>query len=74
MNGRTSSVDTSAFVKLLVVEPESVALGMRLRRWPDRASLAAALSIGPELGVFVTYDGRLREAALSQGFDVESPS
>jgi hypothetical protein len=36
--------------------------------------LAAALSIGPELGVFVTYDDRLRDAALSQGFDVESPS
>jgi hypothetical protein len=24
--------------------------------------------------VFVTYDGRLRKAALSQGLDVESPS
>jgi len=133
MNGRTAYLDTSAFVKLLVAEPESVALGTRLRRWPDRASagllrtetvralrrsgndhlvgkarrlfkavhlirvdeplldragdlepaelrsldavhLAAALSIGPELGVFVTYDSRLREAALSQGLDVESPS
>jgi hypothetical protein len=133
MNGRTAYIDTSAFVKLLVAEPESVALGTRLRRWPDRASatllrtetvralrrsgndhlianarrlfraihlirldeplldragdlgpaelrsldsvhLAAALSIGPELAVFVTYDGLLRDAALSQGLDVESPS
>ena len=133
MSGRTRYVDTSAFLKLIVAEPESVALRTRLRRWPDRASatllrtetvralrrsgndhlvgnarrllraihlvrideplldragdlgpaelrsldaihLATALSIGPELGVFVTYDGRLREAALSQGLDVESPS
>jgi uncharacterized protein len=133
MNGRTAYIDTSAFVKLLVAEPESEALGTRLQRWPDRASatllrtetvralrrsgndhlianarrlfraihlirideplldragdlgpaelrsldavhLAAALSIGSELGVFVTYDDRLREAALSQGLDVESPT
>jgi predicted nucleic acid-binding protein len=132
MNGRTVYLDTSAFVKLIVAEPESGALHERLRRWPDRASatllrtetvralrrsgndhlvgkarrlfgainlvrvdeplldragdlgppelrsldavhLAAALSLGPDLGVLVTYDGRLREAALSQGLDVESP-
>jgi hypothetical protein len=36
--------------------------------------LAAALSIVPGLGVFVTYNSRLRKAALSQGLDVESPS
>lgn len=133
MNGRAAYLDTSAFVKLIVAEGESVALRTRLRRWPDRASatllrtetvralrrsgnddlvgkarrlfgairlvrldeplldragelgaaelrsldaihLAAALSIGPDLGVLFTYDGRLREAALSQGLDVESPS
>jgi hypothetical protein len=38
MNGRTAYLDTSAFVKLLMVEPESAALSARLRRWPDRAS------------------------------------
>ena len=133
MNGRTAYIDTSAFVKLIIAEPESEALVTRLRRWPDRASatllrteavralrssgndhlvgnarrlcraihlvrldeplldragdlgpaqlrsldavhLAAALAIGPELAVFITYDARLREAALSQGLDVESPS
>lgn len=36
--------------------------------------LAAALAIGPDLGVLMTYDIRLRDAALSQGLDVESPS
>jgi hypothetical protein len=35
--------------------------------------LAAALSIGPDLGAPITYDDRLREAALKQGLPVESP-
>lgn len=133
MNGSAAYLDTSAFVKLIVAEPESAALRARLRRWPERASatllrtetvralrrsghphligkarrlfggillirvdeplldqagdlgpdelrsldaihLAAALSIRPDLGVLLTYDGRLREAALAQGLDVESPS
>lgn len=38
MSGKAAYLDTSAFVKLIVAEPESVALRMRLRRWPDRAS------------------------------------
>lgn len=133
MNGRAAYLDTSAFVKLLVTEPESAALQARLQRWPDRASatllrtetvralrrsgndaligkarrlfggivllrideplldragdlgsaelrlldavhLAAALSMGPDLGVVLTYDVRLREAAVAQGLSVDSPS
>ncbi|MDQ2729884.1 MAG: type II toxin-antitoxin system VapC family toxin [Actinomycetota bacterium] len=121
MSGRAAYLDTSAFVRLMVTEPESAALRTRLRRWPDRVSatllrtetvralrrsgndhlvgaarrmfatvhfirldeplldragdlgpaelrsldtvhLAAALSIGPDLGVVVTYDDGLREA------------
>jgi predicted nucleic acid-binding protein len=31
-------LDSSAFVKLVVTEPESAALRHRLERWPDRAS------------------------------------
>lgn len=132
MRGRAAYLDTSAFVKLVVVEPESAALRTRLQSWPDRASatllrtetaralrrsgndhlvgparrlfagmllirldeplldragdlgpaelrsldavhLAAALSIGPDLGVLLTYDDRLRDAAISQGLTVESP-
>jgi predicted nucleic acid-binding protein len=132
MSGSAVYLDTSAFVKLIVTEPESEALRARLRRWPERASatllrtetvralrrsgneplvgkarrlfasillirvdeplldrageleprelrsldavhLAAALSIGPDLGVLLTYDERLRQAALLQGLDVESP-
>jgi len=132
MSASVAYLDTSAFVKLIVAEPESVALGARLRRWPDRASaallrtealrtlrqsgnrdligdarrmfaaislirldeplldragdlepgdlrsldaihLAAALSIDPELGVILTYDNRLGDAAMAQGCPVESP-
>lgn len=39
----------------------------------DAVHLAAALSIGSDLGVVITYDGRLAEAALAQGLDVASP-
>ncbi len=39
----------------------------------DAVHLAAALSIGSDLGVLFTYDDRLREAALSQGLHVEGP-
>lgn len=38
MNGRVAYLDSSAFVKLLVIEPESAALRMALARWPERAS------------------------------------
>ena len=132
MSGSTAYLDTSAFVKLLVVEPESAPLREALARWPDRASatllrtetvralrrsgnehligasrrlmdavhlirldeplldraadlnpvglrsldvihLAAALSIGPDLGVLFTYDQQLGDAAVSQGMIVGCP-
>lgn len=132
MSGRAAYLDTSAFLKLVVEEPESAALRERLGRWPDRISatllrtetaralrrsgngdligaarrllgglvlirldeplldragdlepallrsldavhLAAALSVGPDLGVLLTYDDRLRAAAQDQGLAVESP-
>ena len=40
----------------------------------DAIHLAAALAMGPDLGVLITYDARLREAALAQGLNVESPN
>lgn len=132
MSGSAAYLDTSAFVKLIVAEPESSPLRERLQRWPDRVSatllrtetvralrrsgndhlvgtarrlfgglvlvrldeplldraggldpaelrsldavhLAAAMSIGPDLAVVLTYDNRLLDAALSHGLDVESP-
>lgn len=38
MSVRVAYLDTSAFVKLVVAEPESPALQRTLRRWPERAS------------------------------------
>ena len=40
----------------------------------DAIHLAAAMSIGPELGVVFAYDARLREAAEGLGFEVEAPA
>jgi predicted nucleic acid-binding protein len=132
MSASVAYIDTSAFVKLIVAEPESAALAERLRRWPDRASatllrteavralrrsgngqlvgharrllgaitlirldeplldrageldpgelrsldaihLSAALWIGPDLAVVVTYDDRLGDAAREAGLSVASP-
>jgi uncharacterized protein len=39
----------------------------------DALHLAAALAIGSDLAVVVTYDDRQRQAASVQGLDVESP-
>ncbi|MDA8263893.1 MAG: PIN domain-containing protein [Actinomycetota bacterium] len=38
MAARLAYVDSSAFVKLIVAEPESEALKQALRRWPERVS------------------------------------
>jgi predicted nucleic acid-binding protein len=132
MSGRTAYLDTSAFLKLVVREPESDALLSALVRWQDRASasllrteairalrragqdaaiglarrllegmflirldeplldragelnplglrsldaihLAAALAVGADLAVFLTYDSRLAEAAGAVGLAVEAP-
>ncbi len=131
MSGSVAYLDSSAFVKLVVAEPESPALRRWLRDWPDRASaallrvesiravaptgpqairtarwqmarlhlielnrslldrastlpgslrsldaihLAAAQSMGSDLGAVVTYDQRLAEAADRMGMAVESPT
>jgi predicted nucleic acid-binding protein len=130
--GRVAYLDSSAFVKLVVAEPESAALRRVIARWPQHASstilrtetiralrrsgnmrnipaarrllrairmvrideplldraadlepsdlrtldaihLAAALEIGPDLGVIVAYDIRLRAAAEAYGLAVKSP-
>ena len=133
MTGRVAYLDTSAFVKLIVAEPETEALRRFLQRWPEPASstllrtetiralrhsghgdhtgaarrlfstlrlvrldeplldragdldpltlrsldaihLAAAIALGSDLGVFVTYDERLGDAARGRGLIVETPS
>ncbi len=39
----------------------------------DAIHLAAALVLGPDLGVVLCYDGRLRAAAEAQGIEVSAP-
>ncbi len=132
MNGSAAYVDTSAFMKLVMPEPESPALRVYLRQWRVRVSatllctealraatraspgrlpavrlqlrglvlidldrdilnragtlapsdlrsldavhVAAALSIGEELGELLTYDARLADAARAHGITVASPA
>ena len=38
MNGRAAYLDTSAFLKLVIIEPESRALRQFVSRWPERCS------------------------------------
>ena len=133
MSGRVAYLDSSAFVKLVVAEPDSAALRRVLGRWPDQVSstlirtevvralrrsgnghlvgaarrligamrlvrldeplldraselepahlrtldaihLATAMAIGPDLGIFFTYDDRLQTAASASGLVVAAPS
>jgi uncharacterized protein len=48
-------------------------LDPRALRSLDAIHLAAALAIGPDLGVLVTYDERLAEAARERGLVVHTP-
>lgn len=133
MAGSVAYLDSSAFVKLVIAEQESMALRRAITRWPQHASstllrsetiralrrsgntgqvpaarrlmravsmirideplldraadlepgelrtldaihLASALEIGPDLGVMIAYDIRLKAAAEAYGLAVESPS
>ena len=132
MSDRYVYLDTSAFAKLVMTEPESAALISFLRRRPlqvaatllrtevlraamrisqshlararrqlagiafidlapplldyagtlsppevrslDAIHVAAALTLGDDLGEFVTYDHRLADAARQWGLTVVSPS
>jgi predicted nucleic acid-binding protein len=40
----------------------------------DAVHLASALAVGADIGMFVTYDNRLAEAAGAAGLDVRAPS
>ncbi|HEY4028588.1 MAG TPA: PIN domain-containing protein [Candidatus Dormibacteraeota bacterium] len=131
MTADVAYLDASAFLKLVVREPESAALRRYLRRWPRRASaallkvesvvqarkhgeqaevqarrllrtvallaldatlldaavelraaplrsldaihVAGARSLGPDLGVVVTYDERMARVAEDVGLAVAAP-
>jgi predicted nucleic acid-binding protein len=132
MSGNIAYLDSSAFLKLVLDEPESAALERFLESWEywvsawlvraesirvarrygpmfatairrrlaalafvaldvplidrsadldppamrslDAIHLAAALSLGPDLGVVVTYDDRMSEAAHGYGLTVACPT
>lgn len=40
----------------------------------DAVHVASALSVGTDAGPFVTYDARLKEAAVSAGLEVRAPA
>jgi predicted nucleic acid-binding protein len=133
MTADIAYLDSSAFLKLVVREPETAALRRYLRRWPRHASaallrvealvqarrhgrpaeaqarqllrsvallsldqtlleaaadldpprrlrsldaihVAAARSLGPDLGVVVTYDERMAQVAGDLGLAVAAPA
>lgn len=68
-------LDAVAFVEL---GPDIAELAGRLDppalRSLDSVHLASALSVGTDAGPFVTYDVRLRDAAVQMGLEVEAPA
>ena len=40
----------------------------------DAVHVATALALGPDLGVVITYDQRMADAARAQGLDVAAPA
>ncbi len=68
-------LDAIAFVEL---SPDIAALAGKLDpptlRSLDAIHVASALSVGTDGGPFVTYDVRLRDAAIRAGLDVQAPA
>lgn len=60
-------MDASVLGEAALLEPPTV-------RSLDAIHLATALSVRDDLGVFVTYDGRLADAAVERGLSVVQPS
>jgi hypothetical protein len=72
-------LDSSALVKLIVLERRIMldAAGMTSLSSRDRSNaihLAAAQLVAPSLTALVTYDRRLKDAAVSLGFPVVAPA
>lgn len=74
------AVEARAFLEGLVLLPlddaildEAAATRPAELRSLDALHLATALSIRDEIGVFVTYDERLRAAATDRGLPVSQP-
>jgi predicted nucleic acid-binding protein len=79
--GTNYAVDAQAWledVALMPIDDEvldrATTEGPAALRALDALHLATALTIKDEIGSFFTYDARLAEAALDQGFTVFHPS
>ena len=75
---RRRAEDVLARIALIRIDDAVIAaasdLGPADLRSLDAIHLATALSLGAELGVFVSYDGRLLEAAKKAGISAVAPS
>jgi predicted nucleic acid-binding protein len=78
---RRHAVDARSFLEGLALLPlddsvldQATSLDPAELRSLDALHLATALSIRDELGVFVTYDQRLADAAGEQGLNVVQPT
>lgn len=60
-------LDDAVLVEAASIEPSKL-------RSLDAMHLATALSVREEIGVLITYDGRLAEAAEGRGLDVARPT
>lgn len=67
--GRFNLLELDAQVVELAAELPSASL-----RTLDAIHVASALSLGADVGPFVTYDARLQEAASTAGLDVQGPT
>ncbi len=53
---------------------EASSIDPAMLRSLDAVHLATALSVRDEIGIFITYDQRLEEAAIEHGLAVARPS
>ena len=64
MNGKAAYLDTSAFLKLVISEPESRALRQFVSRWPERCSATLLRAEAVRALRRSGYDSRLGTARL----------
>jgi uncharacterized protein len=76
--GRSAVRDAFAIVAVAELDPAIASRAADLRhpalRALDAIHLATALAIGDEVSAFVTYDGRLADAARAAGLEVAAPA
>jgi predicted nucleic acid-binding protein len=79
--GAVYAADARSFLMDMLLLPlddavlnEAASIEPAMLRSLDAVHLATALSIRDEIGVFITYDQRLEDAAAEQGLVVKQPS